>query len=64
MLFRSAYYTKGDDVIAVASMQKDPVMTMASELMRRGAMPGKIALQGGMDITTMQVPAEVTMPAA
>lgn len=60
----AAYYTKGDEVVAVASMQKDPVMTMASELMRRSAMPGKAAMQGGMDITTMQVPKEVTMPAA
>lgn len=60
----AAYYTKGDEVIAVASMQKDPVMTMASELMRRGSMPGKVALQGGVDITSMQVPAEVKMPAA
>lgn len=60
----AAYYTKGDEVVAVASMQKDPVMTMASELMRRSAMPGKAAMQGGMDITTMRVPKEVTMPAA
>ncbi len=60
----AAYYTKGDEVVAVASMQTDPVMAQASELMRRGAMPGKKQLQGGFDICGIPVPAEVTMPAA
>ncbi|KAF2223469.1 hypothetical protein BDZ85DRAFT_197589 [Elsinoe ampelina] len=51
-----AYYTLGDDVVAVASMMKDPYMTQSAELMRRGAMPGKSELQGGKDIMEVQVP--------
>ena len=60
----AAYYTKGEEVIAVASMQKDPVMTQASELMRRGGMPKKAELQKGLDICDLPLPAEVTIPAA
>jgi len=45
-----AYYTKGETVVAVASMQTDPVVMKASELMRRGKMPTKSELQQGVDI--------------
>lgn len=45
-----AYYTKADQVVAVASMMKDPYMTQSAELMRRGKMPGKAELQKGLDI--------------
>ena len=45
-----AYYTKGEEVVAVASMQKDPAMTMAAELMRSGKMLKKSDLQSGKDI--------------
>jgi len=45
-----AYYCKGDTVVAVASMGKDPAMTKAAELMREGAMPTKGQLQNGLDI--------------
>ncbi|KAH8601972.1 hypothetical protein B0O99DRAFT_607856 [Bisporella sp. PMI_857] len=55
----AAYYTKGETVVAVASMQLDPVMTQASELMRRGKMPSKSELQKGVDILEISVPAEV-----
>ena len=54
-----AYYTKGETVVAVASMMVDPVMTQASELMRRGAMPSKSEIQKGVDILEIKVPAEV-----
>lgn len=54
-----AYYTKGDEVQAVASMMKDPYMSQSAELMRRGKMPGKSELVKGVDITQMSVPAEV-----
>jgi len=40
-----AYYTKGETVVAVASMQKDPIMAQASELMRQGRMPTKSDIQ-------------------
>lgn len=54
-----AYYTKGETVVAVATMQVDPVMSQASELMRRGRMPGKRELAGGLDILEVSVPSEV-----
>ncbi|KAI1358287.1 hypothetical protein F5Y08DRAFT_333245 [Xylaria arbuscula] len=45
-----AYYCKGADVVAMASMGKDPAMTKSAELMREGAMPTKEQLQTGLDI--------------
>jgi len=45
-----AYYCKGETVVAVATMQVDPVMVQASELMRRGKMPSKSELKKGVDI--------------
>jgi len=54
-----AYYTQGDEVVAVASMMKDPYMTQSAELMRRGKMPKKGELQKGVDILEISVPAEV-----
>jgi phage tail tube protein FII len=54
-----AYYTKGDEVVAVASMMKDPYMTQSAELMRRGKMPGKAELQKGLDIMEVGMPSEI-----
>jgi NADPH-dependent 2,4-dienoyl-CoA reductase/sulfur reductase-like enzyme len=54
-----AYYTQGETVVAVASMMKDPYMTQSAELMRRGKMPTKTELQYGVDILTVDLPAEV-----
>lgn len=54
-----AYYTKGDEVQAVASMMKDPYMSQSAELMRRGKMPSKSELSKGVDIMEISVPAEV-----
>jgi len=54
-----AYYTKGETVVAVATMGIDPVMVQASELMRRGKMPTKSELQKDVDILTITVPAEL-----
>jgi NADPH-dependent 2,4-dienoyl-CoA reductase/sulfur reductase-like enzyme len=58
-----AYYTKGETVVAVGTMGIDPIMTHASELMRRGNMPTKSELQKDdvMDILNVTVPAEVTI---
>lgn len=52
-----AYYTKGDEVQAVASMMKDPYMAMSAELMRAGKMPGKKELEGGKDLFELTMPA-------
>ncbi|KAJ5778633.1 Apoptosis-inducing factor 1 [Penicillium odoratum] len=45
-----AYYTSGDVVVAVATMGTDPVMSQSAELMRRGKMPGKKEIVGGLDV--------------
>ncbi|KAL4954906.1 hypothetical protein BDW69DRAFT_193649 [Aspergillus filifer] len=51
-----AYYTKGDTIVAVASMGMDPVMVKCAELMRRGNMPSKSEIQGGVDVLSIGVP--------
>ncbi|PSK34300.1 Dihydrolipoyl dehydrogenase, mitochondrial [Elsinoe australis] len=51
-----AYYTLEDEVVAVASMMKDPYMTQSAELMRRGAMPSKKEIQAGKDIMEVNIP--------
>ncbi|KIJ66647.1 hypothetical protein HYDPIDRAFT_85907 [Hydnomerulius pinastri MD-312] len=42
-----AYYVKGDQIVAVASMQNDPVVSKASELLRLGIMPSPGELRAG-----------------
>ncbi|CAO2658125.1 Nn.00g073850.m01.CDS01 [Neocucurbitaria sp. VM-36] len=54
-----AYYTSGEEVVAVASMQKDPYMTQSAELMRRKKMPSKSELQKGVDILEIGLPNEI-----
>ncbi|KAF7188494.1 Apoptosis-inducing factor 1 [Pseudocercospora fuligena] len=54
-----AYYTKGEEVVAVASMMKDPYMTQSAELMLRGKMPKKSDITKGVDIMEVSLPAEV-----
>lgn len=56
-----AYYTKGEDIVAVASMQKDPYMVQCAELMRRGTMPSKKEIVGGVNVLDVAVPAGVTI---
>lgn len=56
-----AYYTKGETVVAVASMMKDPYMTQSAELMLRNKMPSKSELQKGIDILNVDLPQEVKM---
>ncbi|KAK5110954.1 hypothetical protein LTR62_005492 [Meristemomyces frigidus] len=55
------YYCSGDEVVAVASMMKDPYMTQSAELMRRGKMPSKSELNKGVDIMQVDVPAEIKL---
>jgi NADPH-dependent 2,4-dienoyl-CoA reductase/sulfur reductase-like enzyme len=55
----TAYYTKGEEVVAVASMMRDPYMTQSAELMRRGKMPSKSDLQKGVEILEINIPSEV-----
>lgn len=51
----AAYYTKGEDVVAVASMMMDPVMVKSAELMRAGKMLKKSDIQGGQDVQSVEV---------
>ena len=55
----AAFYAKGETVVAVASMQMDPVMSYSAELMRRGKMPSKSELKGGVDVCSVGLPGEV-----
>ncbi|EKM58472.1 uncharacterized protein PHACADRAFT_252817 [Phanerochaete carnosa HHB-10118-sp] len=49
------YYVKGDKVIAVASMQRDPVVSKASELLRLDLMPSPSELRAGKDLLTVDI---------
>ncbi|KAL4878266.1 hypothetical protein BJY04DRAFT_209335 [Aspergillus karnatakaensis] len=51
-----AFYTKGDVVVAVATMGVDPVMVKSAELMRRGNMLSKSEIQAGGDVLKVGVP--------
>lgn len=46
----AAYFTKDDDVVAVATMMMDPIMVQSAELMRQGKMLSKSDLQGGKEV--------------
>jgi len=45
----AAYYTKGNDVVAVLTIQKDPVMVKCAELMRKGEMLSAKDIKAGRD---------------
>ena len=51
----AAYYTKDDEIVAVASMQMDPVMAKTAELMRAGKMLTKKDIKGGKDVLQAQL---------
>ncbi|KAH6655925.1 monodehydroascorbate reductase [Truncatella angustata] len=51
-----AYYTKGETVVALASMGRDPVVAQAAELMRRDKFPSKSQITGGLDILSLGPP--------
>ena len=51
----AAFYTKDNDVVAVASMMMDPIMVKSAELMRIGKMPSKKDIAGGVDVLTIEV---------
>uniref|UniRef100_A0A1Y1KR08 Rieske domain-containing protein n=1 Tax=Photinus pyralis TaxID=7054 RepID=A0A1Y1KR08_PHOPY len=48
-----AYYTKGETVVAMASMGRDPLMSQSSELMRLNKMPSKKHIQDGVDVLSI-----------
>lgn len=54
----AVFYTKGDAVVAVATMGMDPVMSKSASLMRRGRMPDKAAIAAGGDVLREDVAGE------
>lgn len=56
-----AYYCNGDTVVAVATMGMDPLMAKSAELMRRGNMPSKKEIVGGVDVLKVGVPESTRM---
>ena len=46
----AAYYCKGDEVVAMASMMMDPIMAKVAELMKSGKMLSKSDIQAGKDV--------------
>ncbi|EMD31273.1 hypothetical protein CERSUDRAFT_89128 [Gelatoporia subvermispora B] len=50
-----AYYVKDNKVVAVASMQRDPVVSKASELLRLGLMPSPAELRAGKDLLSVDI---------
>jgi len=50
-----AYYIRGDKIVAVASMQNDPVVSKASELLRLGLMPSVEEIKGGKDLLLIDI---------
>ncbi|KAF9064162.1 hypothetical protein BDP27DRAFT_1333914 [Rhodocollybia butyracea] len=57
-----AYYVKQGKVVAVASMQNDPVVSAASELLRLGLMPSPEDIKAGKDILTVDISSISSLP--
>jgi len=55
----AAYYAKGEEVVAVATMAKDPYMAQSAELMRRNKFPSKSDIAKGLDIMQISLPSEI-----
>ncbi|KAL8919882.1 MAG: hypothetical protein Q9172_004758 [Xanthocarpia lactea] len=55
----AAFYGKGDTVVAVASMQMDPVMSQSAELMRRKKMPSLGELRKGKSVMDVGLPSGI-----
>ncbi len=53
----AAFYCKGDEVVAVASMgpEMDPIVSKSSELLKIRAMPSKKQLAEGLDVRQMDL---------
>ncbi|KAJ3862541.1 hypothetical protein EV359DRAFT_44991 [Lentinula novae-zelandiae] len=57
-----AYYVKQGKVVAVASMQNDPVVSAASELLRLGLMPSPNELKDGKDLLSVDISSVSSLP--
>ncbi|KAH8808040.1 hypothetical protein F5884DRAFT_821504 [Xylogone sp. PMI_703] len=52
------YYTQGETVVAVATVNTDPVMIQCAELMRKKLMPSKSEIKKGVDVLQISLPAD------
>ncbi|KAK0732903.1 cytochrome P450 [Lasiosphaeria miniovina] len=52
----AAFYTKGETVVAMASVGMDPVMAQSAQLMQLGRMPSKTELKNGLDVLSLGPP--------
>lgn len=52
----AAFYTKGETVVAMASVGMDPVMSQSAQLMQLGRMPSKTELKNGLDVLSLGPP--------
>lgn len=50
-----AYFVKGDKVLAVSSLARDPVTSKAAELMRLGLMPSAKEIRDGVDLRGIEL---------
>ncbi|EAU85453.1 flavoprotein [Coprinopsis cinerea okayama7 len=50
-----AYYVKNNRIVAVASMQNDPVVSKASELLRLGLMPTPEEVEAGKELLSIDI---------
>ncbi|THV02837.1 hypothetical protein K435DRAFT_775308 [Dendrothele bispora CBS 962.96] len=57
-----AYYVKAGKVVAVASMQNDPVVSKSSELLRLNLMPSPDELRAGKDPLTVDISSTSALP--
>ncbi|KAG7089793.1 hypothetical protein E1B28_011444 [Marasmius oreades] len=57
-----AYYVNKGKIVAVASMQNDPVVSKASELLRLGLMPSPEDVKGGKDLLTVDISTASALP--
>jgi methyltransferase-like protein len=53
-----AYHIKDNKVIAVSSMQRDPLAMKASELFRLGLFPSVEEIKAGKDIMSIDISSE------
>ncbi|KAG2071726.1 FAD/NAD(P)-binding domain-containing protein [Suillus decipiens] len=57
-----AYYVHRGEVVAVSSMQNDPVVSKASELLRLGRMPSPAELKEGKSLLSINISTASTKP--
>jgi apoptosis-inducing factor 3 len=57
-----AYYVKAGKIIAISSMQSDPVAMKASELLRLGLMPSPEEIRAGADLLSVDIASTAAKP--